>query len=48
MEVSEDSVAGPDDRGRLSLDEVTIRVTVAGEDGIDDITVTALIVRFGR
>jgi hypothetical protein len=47
VEVSEDSVAGPDDRRRFSLDDVTVRVTVACEDRVDHDTVTALIVRFG-
>ena len=45
MEVAEDPMASPDDRCRLTFDEVTIRVTVAGEDGIDDGSFTWLIVR---
>jgi hypothetical protein len=45
MEVTEDAVARTDDRRRLALDEVTIGVTVAGEDGIDDGSFTWWVVR---
>ena len=35
VQVAEDPVAGPDDRGRLALDEAAEGVAVPGEDGLD-------------
>ena len=48
VEVAEDPMAGPDDRRRFALDQMPIGITVAGEDGVDDGAVTALVVRTGR
>jgi hypothetical protein len=36
MQVAKDPMAGPDDRGRLTLDQQAIGVPVAGQDGVDD------------
>ena len=47
MEIAEDSMAGPDDRRRFPLDEVTVRVTIASEDRVDDRAFIATIVRAG-
>ena len=47
MEVAEDPMAGPDDRGTLPLDQDAKGVGVAGEDGIDDRAVIATVVVAG-
>jgi hypothetical protein len=36
MQVAKDAMAGPDDRGRLALDQLAIGILVAGQDGVDD------------
>ena len=41
VQVAEDAVAGPDDRGRFALDEEAEGIAVAGEHGIDDRAVIA-------
>jgi hypothetical protein len=35
VEIAQDAVTGPDDGGRLTLDEVAEGVAVSGQDGID-------------
>ncbi len=45
MQVAKDPVAGANDRRGLSIDEVTVRVTVAADDGIDDRAIGRLIAR---
>jgi hypothetical protein len=35
VEIAEDPVTGPDDRGRLPLDERAEGVRIAGQDGLD-------------
>jgi hypothetical protein len=36
MEISEDAVAGPDDRRGFVLDEHSERVPIAGQDSLDN------------
>ena len=48
VQVAEDPMAGPDDGCRFALDEVAVGVAVAGEDGVDDRAITALIIGTGR
>jgi len=45
VDVSEDPMTGPNDRRGFPLDEVTVEVTITGEDGIDDSAFIELTVR---
>lgn len=47
MEIAEDPMTGPDDRGSLPVDQDAECVAVTGEDGVDDRPVIAAFVRAG-
>jgi hypothetical protein len=47
VKVAQDPVAGPNDRGRLSINKAAKRIAVAIEDGLDDPKRLIVVRRFG-